>query len=155
MDYKIYESSKNYTATIVKLKSLEKVPGLDNLVRTTVFGNDCLVSKDVDMEALYIFFPAETTLSHAFLHNNNLYRHTDKNADMTQKGFFEDSGRVKAIKFKGVISTGFVIPAASLAKVLPITVKGTVNEGDEFNEVNGVEICQKFVKPVYHLPHGK
>lgn len=153
MDLKIYETSKNYTATVVKLKSLEPVAGLDNLVRTTVFGNDCLVSKETDLERLFLFFPAETTLSAVFLRLNNLYRHSELNSDSTQKWFFEDSGRVKAIKFKGIISTGFVIPVDSLKWIIGKKVE-KLREGDEFNEIEGTEICQKFVREV-NLPGGK
>lgn len=145
MKLKIYETSKNYTAVVVKLKSLTPVPWLDNLVKTTIFWNDCLVSKESSPDALYLFFPAETTLSNAFLRANNLYRHSELNADQNQKWFFEDSGRVKAIKFKGVISTGFVIPITSLGTIIK---KHLLQEEDEFNEIDGIEICRKFVREV-------
>ena len=31
------------------------------------------------------------------------------NEDKEKKGFFEDNRRVKAVKFKGVISSGFIL----------------------------------------------
>lgn len=145
MNLTIYETSKNYTATVVKLKNLTPVPWLDNLVKTTIFGNDCLVSKNSDANSLYLFFPAETTISDAFLRANNLYRHSEKNSDGNQKGFFEDSGRVKAIKFKWIISTGFVIPLTSLEWIIK---KHSLKEGDEFNEIDNIQICHKYVKPI-------
>lgn len=147
MNLKVYEESKNYTATVVRMKTLDPVPWLDNLVRTTVFGNDCLVSKDSDQNKLYLFFPAETILSPSFLAMNNLFRHSERNSDPSSKGFFEDSGRVKALKFKGIISTGFVIPITSLMFLAGKRVS-ELHEGDEFNEINGIEVCRKFVKPV-------
>ena len=40
----------------------------------------------------------------------NLYRHTEKNNKPEAKaGFFEDNGRVKAIKLRGIVSEGFLM----------------------------------------------
>ena len=113
-ELRIYEDSKNYTCQVIKLPPLQKVEGLDNLMKVTVQGNDCLIGKDSNPDELYLFFPAECQIDHEFLKANNLYRHSELNADKTQKGFFEDNRRCKAIKFKGIISTGFVIPIDSL-----------------------------------------
>jgi hypothetical protein len=137
---KIYDDSKNYTCQVIKLPVKVPVKGLDNLVEVNHQGNSCLVGKDSDSEGLYLFFPAECQISHDFLHANNLYRHETLNQDPTQKGFFEDNRRVKAIKFKGVISSGFIIPITSLPQ--PCSVK----IGDEFNEIDGYEVCRKYVR---------
>jgi len=151
---KIYEDSKNYTCQVIKLPVKIEVSGLDNLVQVTHQGNDCLVSKDSNPDELYLFFPAECQISDKFLYENNLFRHSELNKDKTKKGFFEDNRRVKSIKFKGVISTGFIIPLNSLTylyvesttswnkPVIPI-----LNIGNEFNEINGIEICKKYIKP--------
>lgn len=56
MDLKTYEDSTNYQCTIIKLPHKQKVEGLDNLVKVTIFGNDCLVSKDSDPNMTYLFF---------------------------------------------------------------------------------------------------
>ena len=110
---KIREDSKNYTAQIIRLPVKQAVTGLDNLVECNYQGNSCLIGKDSDPDILYIFFPAECQISHDFLNQNNLYRHSELNQDREKKGFFEDNRRVKSIKFKGVISTGFIIPLES------------------------------------------
>src|SRR6478735_6286649 len=109
MSIKIYEHSKNYTATVVKLPVKQIVEGLDNLVKVEVFGNSCLISKDSNPEGKYLFFPAGCKLSPEILKVNNLYRSNQFNLDQTKKGFFEDNGRVKAIKLKGIISSGFIL----------------------------------------------
>src|SRR6185437_15390919 len=139
MKLKVYEDSKNYTCTVVKLNSLQDVQGLDNLKSTTVFGNQCLVSKDTNLEDLYLYFPAETKLSEQFCRENNLYRHENLNKDENEKGFFEDSGRVKTLKFKGVISTCFIIPLSALYKVIGTSF--ILFEGNEFNSISDIEIC--------------
>ena len=145
MNLKIYEGSENYTATVVKLPIKQKVEKLDNLVKVTLFGNDCLISKD-SPEGLYLFFPAECQLSGEFCFKNNLYSETQLNEDGTQKGYFDKKGRVRALKLKGTISTGFVIPLSSL-HYINLDSHSFLKEGDEFNELNGSEICRKYVVP--------
>lgn len=154
---KVYDGSKNYTCQVIKLPIKQKVEGLDNLVKVTIQGNDCLTSKDADESELYLFFPAECQIAHEFLSFNNLYRHSELNEDKTKKGFFEDNRRVKALKFKGIISTGFIIPLSSLNSVQIFSswtrelLIDSFNVGDEFNSINGVEICKKYIRPGYSL----
>lgn len=157
MNLKIYEDSKNYTCQVIKLPTKIVVKGLDNLVEVNYQGNSCLIGKDSNEDELYLFFPAECKISPEFLKANNLFRHSELNQDTTQKGFFEDSGRVKALKLKGVISTGFIIPITSIriwtelftGKLPDIqnSVDRFLKVGDEFNEIEGVEICSKYHKP--------
>jgi hypothetical protein len=145
---KIYDDSKNYTCQVIKLPNKIPVKGLDNLVEVNYQGNSVLVGKDSSENDIYLFFPAESQLSHDFLHQNNLYRHETLNADPTQKGFFEDNRRVKAIKFKGIISSGFIIPVAGLVKALILNGQKQIDlkVGDEFNEIGGYEVCRKYVR---------
>lgn len=145
MNFKTIEGSENYQAIVVKLPNKKQVPGLDNLVEVTIFGNSCLISKDSDENSLYLYFPSETELSKEFLSNNNLYRHSELNVDTTKSGYFEDSGRVRSVKFKGIISTCFLIPINSLvfANLLPNSL--IIN--DSFNIFNDIEICKKYIKP--------
>lgn len=142
MQFKIYDDSKNYTCQIIALPAMEPVAGLDNLVKVNVQGNDCLIGKDSDPNVLYCFFCSETALDHKFLMENNLYRHTELNANPDKKGFFENNRRIKAIKFKGVISSGFVIPVSSLG-YLGIDVS-QLKIGDEFSSIDDKNICGKY-----------
>jgi len=147
VDLKIYDNSKNYTCQVIKLPPKKKVNGLDNLVEVTYQGNSVLVGKDSPEDELYLFFPAECQISDRFLADSNLYRHTNLNGDPGAKpGFFEDNRRVKAIKFKGIISSGFMMPLSSLYSVCENSDIRSLKIGDEFNEINGVEICRKYVR---------
>jgi len=151
MVLKTYEDSKNYTCQVIKLPKKIVIPLLDNLVEVNHQGNSCLVGKDSDEHDMYLFFPAECQINHDFLSSNNLYRHSELNSDKTKKGFFEDNRRVKALKFKGIISSGFIIPISSLKYTnidLPLTgFAGQSLVGMEFNEIDGIEICKKYIKP--------
>lgn len=144
MELRIYDDSKNYTCQVIKLPTKIAIAKLNNLVEVNVQGNSCLIGKDSPEDLHYLFFPAECQLSDEFLKKNNLYRHETLNENPTKKGFFEDNRRVKAIKFQGIISSGFVIPITSLMG-LGISEFG-LNVGDEFNSINGVEICKKYLR---------
>ncbi len=148
---KIYQGSENYTAQIIKLPVKVQVAGLDNLVACTHQGNACLVSKDSTENELYLFFPVECVINHDFLHCNNLYRNKELNRDKSKVGFFEDNRRVKAIKFRGIISSGFIIPVSSMKPLLDYNFK----QGDEFNEINGHVLCEKYIRKVQKEPGMK
>lgn len=144
MKLEIREDSKNYACVVVKLPIKQKVEGLDKLCKVTVFGSDVLTKKDADENQLYLFFPAECRISEEYLKVNNEFRDTTKNIDQTQKGYFEDTGRVKSIKFKGIISTGYITPVSTLALVLEEGLFPDFKEGDEFTDINGINICKKY-----------
>lgn len=140
----IIEGDENYVATIVKLPELKAVNGLDNLMIATQFGYNCLVGKDSDIGMKYIFFPAECQLSKEFLHRNSLYRKSELNLDNTKKWFFEENGRVKAVKFKGIMSSGFICPISYLHSLTNID---KLNIEDTFHSIDWVEICKKYRSP--------
>jgi hypothetical protein len=148
MNLEIIKGSENYTVQVIKLPTMVTVQGLDNLVKVSVQGNECLIGKDSDPEKRYLFFPSESQISHEFLSANNLYRHSELNKDKEKKGFFDDNRRVKAVKFKGTISSGFVIPVDAL-DYLHLEGKIMVPElqvGNEFTSINGIEICRKYIR---------
>lgn len=142
---KTFKGSENYQCIVINLPARRNVSSLDNLVVCTVIGNDCLISKN-SKDGKYLFFPAECCISPIFLKANNLYRHNEDNEDTTKKGFFEKNNRVRAIKFKGVISSGFIVELSSLL-TLGIDISN-LKVGDEFNEIAGIEICRKYVKVI-------
>jgi len=138
----IKAGSENYCAQIIKLPAKVPVPGLDRLVEVTYQGNNCLVGKDSDSHDIYVFFPAGSVLSPEFLRVNNLYRHTNLNADTSKSGMFDDSGRVKAIKLRGVISTGLIVNLNALAYFTDIQ---KLKVGESFNTIGNQDICTKYV----------
>ena len=142
MKLEINPESANYACQVIKLPPKQAVPGLDKLVKVTHQGNDVLTQKDAKEDILYLFFPAECAISKDYLFWNNEFRDSNFNNDKTVKGYFENTGRVKAIKFKGIISTGYIAPVDTLSVLGIETYK--LKEGDEFTHINGVEICKKY-----------
>ncbi len=137
--------NENYCATVIRLKSITKLEGCDNLVGTPIFGFQAIVGKEHQSGDMGIVFPAETQLSDEFCRENNLYRHEDKNKDEShsKKGYLEDNRRVKAIKLRGHRSDALFLPLTSLS-YLGIKIDD-LKEGDEFDQLDGHEICKKYV----------
>jgi hypothetical protein len=108
-----------------------------------VFESNIVVSKDIQENTLGIYFDSNLQISKEFLSANNLYRDSTLNKDTTKSGFFDENGRVKCLKLRGVKSDAFWIPVSSLDFTSNKTY--TLNEGFEFNEFNQIPICRKYI----------
>jgi len=137
--------NKNYCAVVVAMDRFVDLPNCDNVKAAIVFGNSVIVGKDSQAGDVCLYFPVETALSSEFLSNNNLYRKAEYgNVDTTSKGgFFEQHGRVKAVKFRGHKSEGFVVPVGFLG-YLGIDY-ASIPLGTEIDEIDGRPICKKYV----------
>lgn len=144
MIQKIYEGSTNYTATVVEIKNITEIPGMDKIALTVIHGNTVVVSKDTQVGDVGLFFPSECVIAPEFLSANNLFKDSTLNANKTEKGYFETSGRVKSLKLvKGtVISTGFYIPIVSLSYTKLDFASLVV--GNSFNKLEEFHICEKY-----------
>ncbi len=138
-------TSVNYCGQVVEIKKVIDLENCDNVRHANIFGNLVIVSKDTKEGDVGIYFPVECRLSDEFLKKNNLYRHEYKNIDPNceKKGYFEDNGRIKAVKFRGHVSNGLFISLDSLS-FIGKDIKNKLNVGDEFNEINNIKICDKY-----------
>jgi len=133
----------NYCATVVALDKFVTLPNCDNVKGAIVQGNHIIVGKECQPGDIGLYFPLECQLSHEFVSHNNLYRKAEwGNVDpLARGGFFEQSRRVKAVKFRGHKSEGFWIPQDALS-YLNI---GELPLGSEFDTLGDHEICRKYV----------
>jgi len=134
----------NYSALITTISSVTPIEGCDNIVSAVASGYYIVVSKDTKKGDVGIYFPVGTQLSENFLSNNNLYRKVEKNKD-DKKGFFENTGRLKAIRLRGEQSNGLFVPLDSLSYLLSQDEIEDLNVGDTFDHIKGEMICQKYV----------
>lgn len=134
-------TNENYCCTILKVHHLIDLPGLDNLKGVSCFGQLALVSKEIQVGQLVLFFGPQTKLSDDFCSFNDLYRRVEQNKN-GGTGFF-DKNVVKPLKLRGNVSTSFVCPVTHLSYLGFDT--NTLKEGDVFNEISGVEVCTKYV----------
>lgn len=135
----IKEGSENYACVVVRINSLFPIENADKIQRTVVLYNDVVVSKDVKVGDLMLYFTSGTRLNPTFCENNNLFDKAELNKDQNKKGFISSkSCRVKAIKLKGIISNGLLLPVSSLSEY-------DLKEGDTFTDIDGKNICKKYV----------
>ena len=138
--------NENYAAVVVEIKTLIPLEKCDNVQGAVIMGNQVIVSKDVKVGDIGLYFPLECALSKEYLSNNNLYRvHKNKpnlNVDTTAKGgYFEENGRIRCARFLGHKSEGLFMPLESLQcfGVLELEINTC------FDEINGFPICSKYI----------
>jgi len=147
MKLSISESSRNYVCSVVEIKALFPIEGADAIVRTVVNGNNVVVPKTTQVGSKMLYFVSGTKLSTDYCKNNNLYDKEENNLDTSKRGFISSrQSRVKAIKLRGVISDGMLMPINSLYTL--VSDSDFLKVGDEFTDMNGVGICEKYIVPV-------
>ena len=154
--------SLNYCATVVRVKNLIKAENSDNLQIIPMFGLQAIVDMQTKVGDVGILFPAECQLSDEYTKANSLYRHAEKNIEPDKKGYLEDNRRVRAIKLRGNRSDALFMPVSSIEFAMGHHIPQTgdpdgwmqLKEGDQFDRLNGVEICRKFVRPIRSGMYG-
>lgn len=134
----------NYKCIVAKIEKVVPIANASKVQVAVVLGEYTIVSKDLKVGDVGLFFPGGTQLSHEFCRYNNLYRDKNKNSDPTKGGFFEDNRKVKCQKFLGVKSEAFFCGLESLLFVGE-NAHLDLNVGDSFETLNGWEICKKYV----------
>ncbi|QAU07405.1 RNA ligase [Microbacterium phage Alleb] len=145
----------NYAALVIEVPEPKKLPNSDRLYGIGVAGIEVVVDSSwLDrVGELAVLFPAEAQLSDELAHRANLYRHQEFNADPEEKGYLEANRRVKALKLRGNISKGLIIPLEKVQEVFghhPDLVAGA-----SFDTINGVEVSRKYVVPSKGAPMSK
>ena len=144
-------TKSNYLAKVVELKGLQKHPGADRLQVVSIDFQNVITGPDAKDGDICVFFPLECTINKKFLSETNSYRHKEMNVNTLEAGFFEDNGRVKAMKLRGEKSMGYVVPVEKVEEFAGIKISQYV--GEEFDTVNGIILCEKYV--VYTRQSGE
>ena len=137
------KANENYLSKIVNITEFRdhSDPEVNKLKCCTIGSFNIITGIDSE-PGLYVYFPALSCINGDFLSYANLYRHKELNKDPGQSGMFDDNGRVKAIKLRGELSEGFIIPVAILENyIISVTNKEleNVKEGVEFDSVSDGE----------------
>lgn len=155
MKLTIKDGSTNYACSVVEIKNIFDIEGADMIKRTVVNGNNVVVGKDVQVGDIMLYFVSGTKLSTEYCHKNNLYDKAEENYDNSKKGFISfKQKRVKAIKLRGVISDGMLMPLNSLVSFLEQGNINSLKVGDEFTCINGNTLCEKYVVPTKTSTQG-
>ena len=123
----------NYLAKVVKIDNFGKHPNpeVTRLKCAYVDGFNIIVGID-EQPGLFVYFPTNSQINPELLSYANLYKHTELNENPEKSGFFNDNGRVTAIKLKGLVSEGFLLPLDTFNSFL----FASVNVGIDNPEVN-------------------
>jgi hypothetical protein len=97
------DANKNYLAKVVQIKELKKHPNADKLQIAIIDFQEVIVGMDTKVGDVCIFFPLESQINSSFLAHTNSYRHSNLNEIVNDEkcGFFEDNGRVRAVRLRG------------------------------------------------------
>ena len=138
---KLKVTNENYSAQIVRIKNPRKHSNADKLLCWSVNFNNVITDLSAQ-EGLMVYFPVECKISHKFLSENSIYKDSEMNLNKEKVGFFEKSGRVKAMRLRGELSEGLIMPLSSLNGFCD---PSKLKEGDSFNLIDGEEVCEKYV----------
>lgn len=142
----IKQGSENYTATIVEIKEIYDIPNADFIKRVNIFGQDIIISADIKVNDKMILFNSGTKLNPDFCKYNNLYEDKTLNNNTNLKGYINSKNRVRAVKLRGIISDGILLPISSLEYIYQ-QINLVLNVGDTFTDINEVNICEKYIVP--------
>lgn len=128
----------NYLAKIVNIQSFRahSNPEVTRLKCCTIDGFNIITGID-SQPGLYVYFPTACCINSTLLSYCNLYRHKELNSDSEKTGMFEDNGRVKAIRLKGELSEGFILPIIEFQNYIVSVTNQEINieVGTEFDIV--------------------
>ena len=160
---KLIKSTKaniNYLAKVIDITNFLPHPNADRMKIAQVGGYKVCVGID-EPAGRYIYFPVNSEINPNLLSYCNLYRHTEKNANTEKAGFFNDNGRVTAIKLRGFPSEGFLLPYKQLenfiADTLNLKLSNIENNTDFDIAAEGNKefwICKKYIV-VHHISQGQ
>jgi len=131
----------SYQAYIAKIKTSPH-PNADRLQVGFVCGAQVIVGLDTADGELGLYFPSDGQLSKEFASANDLVVRKDENGNKLNNAYFDEKRRVRAQGFRGVKSEGFWVPLSYLTFTKYDLTK--LKEGDAFDELGGVPICNKY-----------
>lgn len=135
----------SYNAVVARIHTREH-PNADRLQLGACLGYQVVVGTDVQDGELGVFFPTDGILEDEYCRANDLYPRFDEDGNRVGGGFFtEGKPRVRAQRFRGEKSDGYWTSVETLAYTGFDISK--LREGDEFTELNGHKICDKYYTP--------
>ena len=134
----------SYKLIIGTIDTITPIVGADRIVAATIFGKTVVVGKDVNVGDIMCYADTDGIFEDEFCRVNNLFPIKDENGKKIGGGFFtEGRARIRAQKFVGVKSEGFAFPLSFLSYTKYDLSKLKI--GDQFDELNGIKICSKFI----------
>lgn len=137
-----YKDSVNYTCQVLKVTALRNHPNADRLKIATLQGNNVICGLDTQVGDVVLYFPTESQLGERFAEANDLIRRKDADGKPAG-GMFENHRRVRCVKIRSEYSEGFICPINYLDNVGINSSRLSLES--QFNSIDGVEICKKYI----------
>lgn len=159
MKLSIKNKGSNYLAKIFKIENLTKHPNANKLQITNLNFNSIIIGENYNIGELVVLFEIESCINLEFLSWSNSFRDKNRNVNKEIAGFFEDRGRVKAIKLRGIKSEGYIVPLKLLFDWWKEKTNSKVEFNpenfsfQEFDSIDNILICEKYI-PVVRGPAG-
>lgn len=151
-----------YCGYITTIKELRKHSNADRLQCAEIFTNNVIVDMSYHVGQRVIYFPTDGQLSEEYAKDNNLVKNYVPVSEFSEEeiqgkqifnkdgvdcinvgGYMDPKKRnITALKLRGEMSDGLVMPVETLAKYTDIS---KLNDGDQITVLNGHEICRKYI----------
>lgn len=152
----------NYLAKIVKLGKPVNHPNADKLQGFIIDHNRVWADFSYNEGDVVVYFPIECCINPELLAYLNLFRDKTLNSDKEATGYFEQHGRVRALKLRGEPSEGIILPATQIedwvetivGKPVFFSLQTSFEDaiGNEFDCFNDIWICKKYVPKNFNTP---
>lgn len=145
------DANVNYLAKIIKIDNIKPHPNADRLQITMIDFQEVVIGLDIKIGDIMVFCPIESQINHEFLSFTNSFAHSNLNRiiDDEHKGFFDDKGRVKAIRLRGQKSYGVLFPVYNLYDFIQ-EKKDSYDDliGIEFDYIYETKFIEKYIIPI-------
>lgn len=140
---KVVKSETN-NAVVTRLTNVRKHINADKMLMATVCGDTVIVGLDAKDGDMVVYFDCNLCISKEFLKENNLFNKKELNKDIEKGGYFNSKGVVKPTNLRGEKSYGFTTSLESIAEFTGVSIED-LKEDLEFNDINGINVCNKYV----------
>lgn len=145
---KVSGDNQNYLARVIRLPRPTKHPNADRLQVVVIDYNAVITDLKAQEGDIYVYFPLESTINLGYLSYTNSFSPKELNQDQNVKGYFPNSGRVRATNLRGQKSEGYIVPASTIEgwiKSSGIDISLGDYIGTEFDSIGDTVMCRKYV----------
>ncbi len=136
----------SYAAIVAPISALRPIAKADRLLVASVLGYNIVVGTDAKVGDRGVLFPTDGLLSDDHCRANELYPILDGEGKRIGGGFFDRAKpRVRSQRFRGEKSEGFWQPLSAF-EWTGVNL-GDLKDGDQFTELNGLKVCEKYETP--------
>lgn len=138
-------ANPNYLAKIVTLNEPRKHSNADRLQCWSIDFQNVITDLSYQLGDVCIYFPIECTINKDLISYMNGFEDKALNQNPEERGFFNKHARVRAISLRGEKSQGFLVKLSFIMQWLNEDTNDAFNENEEFDTINGITLCQKYI----------